>query len=139
MPDRHARHRRSAADRRRRPVDGYRMTSAERFDRLVDDAVSGLPDGLLRYLTDIQVAVAEVPPDADAAEVVLARLRRLGDGRRTRGSADPAIRLTLYRRPLEARAASRSDLLDLVQLTIVQELADHFGIDDDRLDDFGWS
>jgi len=161
MPDRHARHRRSATDRRRRPVDGYRMTNATRFDRLVDDAVAGLPDGLLPYLTGIEIAVADVPPERRGPDpdVVLARLRRLpprrlrrrgADGQRGtdghrgveghRGAegADATGRLTLYRRPLEARAVSRDDLLDLVQVTIVQELADHFGIDEDRLDEFGW-
>jgi len=155
MPDRHARHRRSATDRRRRPVDGYRMTNATRFDRLVDDAVTGLPEGLLPYLTGIEIAVAEVPPErrSPEPEVVLARLRPLPprrsrrrrteeqrgtDGQRGAGGTDVTARLTLYRRPLEARAISRGDLLDLVQVTIVQELADHFGIDEDRLDEFGW-
>ncbi|MBS3941981.1 MAG: metallopeptidase family protein [Actinobacteria bacterium] len=136
MSDRHARHRRSPTDRRRRPVDGYRAASADRFDRLVDDAVSGLPEPLLRYLEDVEVAVTEVPPVSDE-EVALASMRSLR-GPRARRRTTATVRLTLFRRPLEARAHSRADLLELIQLVVVDHLADHFGIDDDRLDDLGW-
>ncbi|MEX2504638.1 MAG: metallopeptidase family protein [Egicoccus sp.] len=136
MPDRHARHRRSPADRRRRPVDGYRAPSADRFDRLVDEAISALPEPLLRYLEDVEVAVAEVPTVA-GDEVALASMRQLR-GPRARRRTTATNRLTLFRRPLEARAHSRADLLDLIQLVVVDHLADHFGIDDDRLDDLGW-
>ncbi|MFA9445107.1 metallopeptidase family protein [Egicoccus sp. AB-alg6-2] len=139
MSDRHARHRRSPADRRRRPVDGYRVADADRFDRLVDDAVGGLPDELLRYLDEVEMAVAEVPPGgADEREVVLGRLRRLPANASSRGPGAATARLTVYRRPLEARAHNRADLLELIQLVVVQELADHFGIGDDRLDELGW-
>lgn len=140
MSDRHARHRRSPADRRRRPTDGFRVGGVERFDRLVDDAVSGLPRALLDYLDEVELAVADVPPVSDDAEVPLSRLRRVRPERALRrgGTRRASARLTLYRRPIEARAHSRTDLLELVQLVIVQELADHFGIDDDRLDELGW-
>lgn len=136
MPDRHARHRRSPADRRRRPVDGYRTASADRFDHLVDDAIGALPEPLRRYLDDVEVAVAEVPTVA-AEEVALASMRSLR-GPRARRRTTASARLTLFRRPLEARAVSRADLLDLIQLVVVDQLAEHFGIDDDRLDDLGW-
>lgn len=115
------------------------MADGEGFDRLVGDAVSGLPDQLLRYLSEVEVAVADVPPPArDEREVVLGRIRRLPATRALRRSPDPSARLTLYRRPLEARAHSRPDLLELVQLVIVHELADHFGIGDELLDELGW-
>lgn len=136
MSDRHARHRRSPADRRRRPVDGYRTASADRFDRLVDDAISGLPEPLVRYLEDVEVAVAEIPTVV-SDEVALAAMRTLR-GPRARRRTTASARLTLFRRPLEARAVSRADLVDLIQVVVVDHLADHFGIDDDRLDELGW-
>ncbi|MDQ3932313.1 MAG: metallopeptidase family protein [Actinomycetota bacterium] len=32
----------------------------------------------------------------------------------------------------------KEDLLDLVREVVVHELAHHFGIDEDRLDELGW-
>ncbi len=115
------------------------MAGVERFDRLLDDAIGALPEALRSYLDDVELAVAEVPVvrDGDAA-VSLSDLRRLHPGRARRRGSSARARLTLYRRPLEARATSRDDLVDLVQLVVVQELADHFGIDDDRLDELGF-
>ena len=47
-------------------------------------------------------------------------------------------RITLYRRPLEARARTRQELAWLIAETLVHEVAHHVGIDDDRLDELGW-
>jgi predicted Zn-dependent protease with MMP-like domain len=44
----------------------------------------------------------------------------------------------LFRRPLELRAASKLDLIDLVRETLVHELAHPLGIDDDGIDELGW-
>jgi predicted Zn-dependent protease with MMP-like domain len=130
VTDRHARSRRPDADRRRRPVDGSRTASARRFGRLVDDALTSLPPGLLAELDGVQVAVEDVPPALPGAEdVVLLGVFQ---------SALGLERITLFRRPLEARARNRVELTDLVRETIVQELADHRGIDEDRLGELGW-
>lgn len=138
VDDRHARHRRTDADRRRRPVDGYRTTGTIRFQRLVSEAVTSLPRGLLAYLADVQVAVEDIPPDPVGSDEQLV-LSRYHPGRTAGpGAAAPVDRLTVYRRPLEARALDRLDLVHLVQDTIVQELAQRFALDDDRLDELGW-
>lgn len=141
MDDRHARHRRSDANRRRRPVEGFRASGIARFDRLVTDAIATLPRDLLAYLDNVEVAVEDVPPadPTGAGEQVVLGLYEESAPRRS----DPAAghvpdRITLFRRPLEARAHDKRDLADLVQETLVHELAHHFGIDDDRLDELGW-
>jgi predicted Zn-dependent protease with MMP-like domain len=130
MNDRHARHRRPDADRRRRPVDGSRTSSPGRFGRLVDDALTSLPPALLDELDDVQVVVEDIPPALPDAEdeVLLGAFQ----------SASGLDRITLFRRPLEARARNRVELTDLVRETIVRELADHRGIDEDRLGELGW-
>jgi predicted Zn-dependent protease with MMP-like domain len=142
MRDRHARHRRRDVDRRRRPVDGTRARSADRFARLVDDALSSLPRGFLPYLEHVLVRVEDIPPadPVGAGEEVLLGLYE-GVPRTARDPLAPPIhpdRITLYRRPLEARARNRRDLAELVRHTVVHEVAHHFGIDDDRLDELGW-
>jgi predicted Zn-dependent protease with MMP-like domain len=141
MRERHARHRRRDVDRRRRPVDGARTRSVERFARLVDDAVATLPKDFLPYLADVQISVADVPPPdpiGHGDEVLLGLYE--GVPRTERDMLPPLFpdRITLFRRPLEARARNRRDLADLVRHTVLHEVAHHFGIDDDRLDELGW-
>lgn len=137
MPERHARHRRRPADRHRRPVDGFRALGRERFERLVDDAVSGLPGELLAHLENVQITVEDVPASDD--DGVLLGLYE-GVPRTERDLSDTALpdRITLFRRPLEARARDKVELAAVVRDTVVHEVAHHFGIDDDRLDELGW-
>jgi predicted Zn-dependent protease with MMP-like domain len=141
MTDRHARSRRVDHDRRRRPVDGFRATSAGRFERLVADAIASLPADLLRHLDQVHIAVRDIPPAAAAAtgdEVPLGQytgLPRVGDALALDAFPD---RLVLYRRPLEARARDRLELVELIRHTVVREVALHLGVDEDRLDELGW-
>ena len=140
MEDRHGRFRRRPTDPRRRPSDGYRATDRARFERLVDDAVSSLPPDFLERLDNVAIVVEEVPPagGVDGEDEILLGLYE-GVPRTERGDA-PYLpdRITLYRRPLEARARTKADLAAVIQETVVHEVAHHFGIDDDRLDDLGW-
>ena len=141
MRDRHFRHRRRDVDRRRRPVDGARTRSVDRFARLVDDAVATLPRDFLPYLSDVQITVADVPPanPVGVGDEILLGLYE-GVPRTERDDHPPLLpdRITLFRRPLEARARNRRDLAELVRHTVLHEVAHHFGIDDDRLDELGW-
>jgi predicted Zn-dependent protease with MMP-like domain len=141
MTDRHARFRRADVDRRRRPTEGFRASSTNRFERLVADAVAALPGELRSHLDDVHVTIEDVPPPPSPGtpdEVLLARYQVM-----PRNGGRPALgafpdRLVLYRRPLEARSRDRAELAELLRATLVHELADHLGLDDDRLDELGW-
>ncbi len=135
--DRHQRHRRTPADPRRRPVDGYRTFTVERFDRLIDDALGSLPRGLLDALDNVQVTVEDLPPD-DPEELLLGLYEGVPQTEREFGAAMLPDRITLFRRPLERRSRTRDELADIVRETVVHEIAHHFGIDDDTLDELGW-
>ncbi len=138
MDDRHARHRSPEPDRRRRPVDGFRAPTTARFDRLVDEAVRGLPPALRAYLDRLELAVADVPPPdprGDGEELVLSVVVSPDSGPSRLPVPD---RLVLFRRPLEARARDKHDLADLIRHAVVDELADRFGLDDDQLGELGW-
>jgi predicted Zn-dependent protease with MMP-like domain len=141
--DRHGRHRRAEIDRRRRPVDGFRTPDRGRFARLVEDVLSELPPSFLTHLEDTVILVEDVPDVTGASsphgpdEVPLARYDAAPPGGR-RGRAPVAAQLTLYRRPLEARATSKLELSALVREVTVLEVADHLGIDDDAIEELGW-
>lgn len=46
-------------------------------------------------------------------------------------------KITIYRKPLERRAASPEQLAEQVRRTVWHEIAHHFGISDDRLRELG--
>ena len=140
--ERHARRRRADVDRRRRPVDGFRATDRRRFERLVEDALAELPESLLEHLDNVQLTVEDVPPPdpvgTGSDEILLGLYQGVPKTERGWGDAALPDRITLFRRPLEARATSKAELAELVRETVVHEVAHHFGIDDDRLDELGW-
>jgi predicted Zn-dependent protease with MMP-like domain len=139
MIERHGRYRRRPVDRRRRPIDGYRTGSSQSFQRIVQSAILSLPGELLQQMHNVQVSIADLPPDEYGDELLLGLYE--GVPRTQRESGDPVLpdHITIYRRPHELRATSRHDLWHLVRDTVVHEVAHHFGIDDDRLDELGWS
>ncbi len=79
--DRHARHRRADADRRRRPVDGHRVRGRGRFERIVVDALAALPPALLAHLDGVVLAIEDD-----------ARRRATGAGRGPARPVRPASR-----------------------------------------------
>lgn len=48
-------------------------------------------------------------------------------------------RITLFRGPLQRMCESREQLRDEITITVVHEVAHHFGIDDDHLHELGWA
>ncbi|MEX2324720.1 MAG: metallopeptidase family protein [Nitriliruptoraceae bacterium] len=140
--DRHGRRRRTPVDGSRRPFDGYRARSGTSFERVVAAAMASLPDEVITELDNLHIAVAEVPPEdvSDSDNGVLLGLYE-GVPRTDRDFDAPLLpdQITIFRRPLEIRSRSRAELADNVRDTGVHDIAHHFGIDDDRLDDLGWA
>lgn len=136
MDDRHARRRHRTSDPRRRPVDGYRLSGGPRFDRLVGEALGDLPTPVLEHLRGVQLRIADLPPGpgpGEAEEIRLAHYEQVAPT-----VERPAAHLTLYRRPIEARAHSKPELLQLLREVLVREVALQLGIDDDGLEELGW-
>jgi len=123
--DRHGRVLRADTERSRRPSDGFRLRDARRFRQLAEEAVDGLPDALLDAVDDADVLVGEVPPpgapDRPDEEPPLAAFVPRQGGR-------PA-RVTVYRRPVELRAASKGELVELVRLAVGREVARALGLE----------
>ena len=48
-------------------------------------------------------------------------------------------RITIYRLPISRRCRTLDEVVRQVQITVVHEVAHHFGIDDERLHELGWA
>ena len=44
----------------------------------------------------------------------------------------------VFRGPLLRMCSSREEVVDEVRITVIHEVAHHFGIDDERLHELGW-
>lgn len=127
-----------------RPSTSPRL-SPSAFERLVAEALDGLPKGIVRYLDNVQVTVEDLAAPAQLRELGMDdpyELLGLYEGTPlTARGADYGIvlpdRITIYRLPLLAICDSDEALREEVRHTVVHELAHHFGIDDDRLEELG--
>jgi predicted Zn-dependent protease with MMP-like domain len=110
--------------------------SSERFEELVADALDEIPEELGRLMDNVWVTVEDVPEQPG--------LLGLYNGvpltaREAYGGMVMPDRITLYRLPICAMARTEEDVVDVVRDTVIHEVAHHFGIDDDRLDELGWA
>jgi predicted Zn-dependent protease with MMP-like domain len=109
------------------------------FDALVEQAVDELPEwvGQNVYIT---TAMWPGPDQAKASRLdghtlLLGLYEGVPLTRRGSGyNMHTPDRITLFQRPLELVAESESDLVTLVQRTIIHEIAHHFGFSEDELD-----
>jgi predicted Zn-dependent protease with MMP-like domain len=113
------------------------VTSRARFEELVDEAMAGLPDWIQDRLDNVAVIVDEEPPPDEPDLLGLYEGIPL-----TERSADYfgvlPDRIRLFRSTIEEEAEDDDDLVEVVQDTVVHEVAHFFGISDERLHELGW-
>lgn len=106
------------------PVVAARATTRKAFEDLVAEALDSLPDEIRMQMHNVAIVVEEEPGDD------LFGLYQ-SDG------LLPDV-ITIYRGPLERAARTPQDLQKEVRVTVLHEVAHHFGIDDDKLHELGW-
>ena len=108
----------------------------ERFEELVADALDSIPEELGRLMQNVAVVVDHRSPPANLFGLYEGvPLTARGD---YGGMAMPD-RITIFRRAICASCRSEAEVVAQVRVTVVHEVAHHFGIDDARLDELGWS
>jgi predicted Zn-dependent protease with MMP-like domain len=110
----------------------------ERFEELVADALDTVPPELARLIDNCVVLVEDEAPDDDPD------LLGLYDGtplteRDSHYSMVMPDRITIFRNPTLAICESEEEVVEEVGITVVHEIAHHFGIDDDRLHELGYA
>jgi predicted Zn-dependent protease with MMP-like domain len=101
----------------------------------VADALDGIPEALGRLMDNVVVQVDDTSPDGPLGlyeGVPLTEREDYG------GLALPDV-ITIYRLPICQRCDSEDEVVAEVRVTLVHEVAHHFGIDDDRLELLGWA
>ena len=108
----------------------------EEFEDLVAEALDEIPDELARLVDNVVFVVED-----DSAEPGTLLGLYEGVPLTERGAFYAGAmpdRISIYRLPILAICDTVEDVVDEVHVTVVHEIAHHFGIDDDRLHDLGY-
>lgn len=121
--------------------------SPRRFERLVERALDRLPPEFQERLENVGVVIAEAPdPELLAAlgmdpeEDTLFGLYE-GVPLTERGFDEVLLpdHVTIFRRPLLEWAGSEAEVVEEVRVTVLHEIGHFFGLDEDRLEELGYS
>lgn len=112
--------------------------SRDEFEDAVRDALDEIPPELARLIDNVVVLVEDEAP-ADEPELLgLYEGTPLTERGEWWAAGSLPDRITIYRNPTLAICDDRDEVVEEVAVTVVHEVAHHFGIDDDRLHELGW-
>src|SRR5947209_7960959 len=103
----------------------------ERFEELVSDALDDVPPQLLDLMDNVVVLVEDDPPRSEPGLLGLYEGYALTERGWDYSGVLPD-RITVFRNPILAICDSEEDVVEEVAVTVVHEIAHHFGIDDAR-------
>jgi predicted Zn-dependent protease with MMP-like domain len=98
-----------------------------RFEEHVRRALDELPPELAKALENVAVVVEEEAPGDPDLFGLWESAEYLPD------------KITIFRKPLVQAFPDPAELEEEIRITVLHELAHYFGIDEDRLEDLGYS
>ena len=135
---RFARARKLAREDFPRPVE----LSPQAFDAVVEQALASLPEPIRGYLSNVAIAVEDIPADEDLeasdpplSPSILGVFR--GAPLPHKASTDPwshfPSSIVLYQRNLERFARDRKELIEQIGITLIHEVGHFLGLDEEQL------
>ena len=120
--------------------------SREEFERLVAEAIEGLPQEFAERLQDVEFVVEDRPSPEDSREfgigpgiLVLGLYQGVPLIRRSVFDTTPMPdRISIFQRPIERICDTREQVVGQVRRTVLHEIAHHFGISEQRLRELGY-
>ncbi|MYG90861.1 MAG: metallopeptidase family protein [Chloroflexi bacterium] len=117
-----------------------------RFRRLVERALDEIPDELADRMENVVILLRNQPTQEERESVGLGPRQTLlglyvGQPLTNRGWYGETLpdRIMIYQQPIESICRSEDEIVEQVRETVLHEVAHHFGIDDERLDEIGIS
>lgn len=123
-----------------RPRNGRRLPPG-RFARIVREALAGLPPAFAHRLDNVAVLIAERPSPEQLRALGIGPDETLfglyeGTPLGERGAGYHLAlpdRITIYREPILESCRGLREMKREIQLTVIHELGNHFGLSDDEL------
>ena len=115
----------------------------ESFEALVDKALESLPPELAERLDNVAVFVEDYPSKHQRSTSGIGRDATLlglyeGVPLTERGNDYGMVvpdKITIFQKPIESMCRTDSEVVEMVRSTVLHEIAHHFGISDERLDE----
>ena len=111
--------------------------SRANFEALVSQALDEIPEELAAFIENVAVFVEDDPPPGDPELLGIYEGIPLTERGHEYGGVLPD-RITIYRGPALRMCETREDVVAETEVTVVHEIAHHFGIDDARLHSLGY-
>lgn len=109
--------------------------SRQQFEELVGEALDSIPPALASQMRNVAVVVEDEAPEPGLLGLYH------GVPLTERGDWYAGVlpdRIAIYRNEILKACDSYADVVREVRITVVHEIAHHFGIDDERLHELGW-
>lgn len=118
----------------------------ESFEELVVEVLDTMPPELLELLDNVDVVIEQWPSRRQLGRVGLegGTLYGLYEGipltQRDSGYQLVAPdKITIFQRPIERTCVTPKQVAEQVRMTVIHEIAHHFGINEARLEQLGWA
>jgi predicted Zn-dependent protease with MMP-like domain len=114
------------------------LVDEDRFEAMVVDALDSLPPPLAARMDNVVVCVEDGLPGGSLLGLYDGIPLTQRDDYGGFGSAPMPDTVTLFRLTICDACETEADVAHEVRVTLIHEVAHHFGIDDDRLTELGW-
>jgi predicted Zn-dependent protease with MMP-like domain len=119
--------------------------NAARFEELVDEAINSLPDEFKDRLDNVDIVIADLPTkhqqsrsDHSHGEVILGLYEGVPLTERTTNySFVMPDKISIFKKNIEASYNKDEEIVEEIRRVVLHEIAHHFGIGDDRLEELG--
>ncbi|MBI2246571.1 MAG: metallopeptidase family protein [Armatimonadetes bacterium] len=120
--------------------------SRRKFEVLVLEALESIPDLIRERMQNVDVVIEDWPTDEQLVALGMAPDELLfglyeGTPLIERGiTVDPMLpdKITIFQGPLEDACETDREIEEEIRKTVVHEVAHHFGIDEERLEELGY-
>jgi predicted Zn-dependent protease with MMP-like domain len=120
--------------------------SPEDFNQAVEQALDRIPEEFLQHIREVTILVEEEPSDEVLAELDVPEDETLfgayfgvpaGEKSVFDSTVEPDV-IVIYKGPLEEHCETIEELTEEIEITVVHEVAHHFGIDEEVLERYGY-
>lgn len=106
------------------------------FEDLVALALDSVPADLARLMDNVVIEIEDWPPPGQRLLGLYHGIPLTERGQWYAGALPD--RITIYRMPILGICRTPGQVVNQVRITVVHEIAHHFGITDQRLDELGY-
>ena len=110
----------------------------EEFEAAVEDGLDLIPQALLDVVDNVVILIEQDSPEGQGELLGLYDGVALTDRGADWGIGELPDRIFIFKNPTLAVCDTVEQVREEVAVTVVHEIAHHFGIDDERLHGLGW-